>query len=96
MWIALWLITLTWDQPTNAPVNSNRIERGTCSENGFGTFQTSYTVQPANTQYDVSMPDGQCYAFRVYAKNTDGESGPSNVVQYKGPAPNPPTDVKAP
>ena len=93
--LTLWLISLTWDQgtlPAGAPpISSNRLERGTCSTGGgWGTSQQSYTMSPA-TSYSVNVPDGGCYAFRVYASNSDGESGPSLVAIYRGPTPLAPT-----
>lgn len=101
-------VSLSWTPPTTATDGSAltgtaaltqyRVEYGSCVGTGFGVKGGEFIVTaPAASATSPNLPAGT-YCFRIYAKNSGGESLTSNVTSPKTipvAPPNPPTNLTA-
>ena len=81
-------VTLSWDDPEDASISGYVILRRETSSQEPGTFDTiqADTGSAATTYTDSSAEPDIAYAYRVKARNANGDSAPSNDLNVTTPA----------
>jgi hypothetical protein len=81
-------VNLSWTASTTSGVTSYNVYRAVYGTNSCGSYSTIGSTPSSSTAFtDSVVADGTTYCYATTAVDASGESGYSNIIQAKIPAP---------